>query len=58
MVAKNIYSSFREMLEEGIENVIPDKKSIDEATRVYYKFYSKEDEKKYGVVGIKIAFVV
>lgn len=55
VVEKNIYKSFREMIElEGVENVIPDKKNIEEATNVYYKFYTKEQEKEFGVAAIKI----
>lgn len=55
VVAKNIYTDFRKMIEkEGVENVLPDKRTVDDALAIYYKFYSKEDEKKYGVVGIKI----
>ncbi len=49
------YDSFRDMLmKEGIENVIPDAKDLESAVNVYYKFYSKEDEKKFGVAGISI----
>jgi ASC-1-like (ASCH) protein len=49
------YSSFKDMLiTEGIENVIPDAKDLDGAVNVYYKFYSKEDEKTFGVAGISI----
>ena len=55
VIEKNIYKSFREMIEsEKIENVIPDKTNIEEATKVYYKFYTKEQEEKFGVVAIKI----
>lgn len=55
VIGKNIYSSFKEMIEkEGVENVIPDKSNIDEAVDVYYKFYTKEQEKKFGVSAIKI----
>lgn len=55
VVEKNIYKSFREMIQkEGIENVIPDKTSIDEAVDVYYKYYTPEQEKKFGVVAIKV----
>jgi len=39
---------------EGIVNVVPDKNSIDEAVAVYYKFYTKEQEREFGVVAIKI----
>jgi len=55
VVGKNIYSNFREMLEkEGIKNVIPDKDNINDAVDVYRKFFTKEQEKKFGVVAIKI----
>lgn len=50
-----IYQSFRAMIEkEGIENVIPDKHNINDAEAVYYKFYTKEQEKEFGVIAIKI----
>lgn len=49
------YQSFREMLEkEGIENVIPDKNTLDEAEGVYHNFYTKEQEEEFGVVAIGI----
>jgi ASC-1-like (ASCH) protein len=49
------YSSFEEMLiMEGVKNVIPNAKDLSEAVSVYYNFYSKEDEKTFGVVGINI----
>lgn len=55
IIEKNVYESFREMIEkEGIGNVIPDKNNIDEAVNVYYKFYTKEQEKEFGVVAIRI----
>ncbi len=55
VIEKNIYKSFKEMIKsEGIENVVPDKASIEEAVKVYYKFYTKEQEEKFGVVAIKI----
>ena len=56
IISKNIYSSFKEIIEkEGIENVIPDKKEIDDAVDVYYGFYTKKQEKEFGVVAIKIS---
>jgi len=55
IIEKNIYPSFKDMIEkEGIANVMPDKNNIEEATQVYYKFYTREEEKEFGVVGIKI----
>lgn len=50
-----VYSSFREMLEkEGLENVLPGVKSIEEGVKIYRKFYSEEKEKKYGVAAIEV----
>lgn len=55
VVSKNLYRSFKEMItNEGLKNVVPDAKNIDEAVNIYYKFYTKEDEDKFGVVGFKI----
>ena len=55
VIEKNVYSSFREMLKvEGIENVISDKDNIDDAVNVYYRFYTKAQEKKFKVVAIKL----
>jgi ASC-1-like (ASCH) protein len=55
IIGKNIYLSFKEMIEmEGIENVIPGKENINDAVDVYYNFYTKEQEKEFGVVAIKI----
>lgn len=52
------YASFREMIEkEGIQNVLPGVKSIEEGVKVYRKFYSESDEKKFGVVGIHLGLL-
>lgn len=59
IVRKNIYKTFREMIiAERLENVVPNKKTVDEAVQVYYKFCTKEDEEKYGVVAIEIKKVI
>ncbi|MBF0913794.1 ASCH domain-containing protein [Candidatus Gracilibacteria bacterium] len=56
IISKNIFANFSKMMENlGFEKVIPDAESIDDAVNnVYYKFYSPEDEKKFGVVAIEI----
>jgi ASC-1-like (ASCH) protein len=47
------YPSFREMLIfEGLKNVVPMAKTLEEGEQIYYQFYTKEDEQKYGVVAI------
>jgi ASC-1-like (ASCH) protein len=49
------YSTFEEMLEkEGLKNVLPGIETIDEAINIYNKFYSAEDEMKYGIVAIHL----
>ena len=56
---KKIYKSFRLMIEaEDVEKVIPNAKNIDEAESVYYKFYTKEDEKAFGVAAIHIEVIL
>jgi len=53
---KNIYSTFREMIEkEGLANIVPDKDNIDDATNIYYNFYTKDQEKEFGIVAIRVS---
>ncbi len=52
------YKTFKEMLtKEGLNNVIPNAKSIQEGVDVYYKFYNPKDEKIFGVIGIGIQVI-
>lgn len=47
------YKSFKEMLIfEGLKNVLPEVQTLEEGEQIYYQFYTKEDELKYGVVAI------
>jgi ASC-1-like (ASCH) protein len=47
------YSTFEEMLRtEGLENVLPGVETIEDGIQIYREFYSEDDEKKYGVIGI------
>ena len=49
------YDSFKDMLSnEGVNNVVPNKDTVEEAVKVYYNFYTKKQEKKFGVLAIKI----
>ena len=51
----NCYDSFRDMIiGEGVKNVIPDKNIVEDAEAVYYKFYTKEQEKEFGVLAVAI----
>jgi ASC-1-like (ASCH) protein len=54
MVTKIVkYDSFETMLMmEGVNRVLPNKEWISDGIDVYRQFYSKEDEKKFGVTAI------
>ncbi len=55
IIGKNEYPTFQEYLEsEGIEKCLPGINDIDNGLSVYYKYYTKEDEQKYGVVAIQL----
>ncbi|MCK5604891.1 hypothetical protein KAR91_23575, partial [Candidatus Pacearchaeota archaeon] len=55
VLTKSDYNSFREMImSEGLEDVSPDKNNIEEVLQVYYRFYSKEQERQFGVIAMKI----
>lgn len=52
------YKTFKEMLtSEGFCNVIPNSKTVAEAEAVYYKIYTEKEEKKFGVLALKIKAV-
>jgi ASC-1-like (ASCH) protein len=43
---------------EGIEKVLPDFTDIqDWVEKVYYKFYSSEQERKFGVLAIEVELI-
>jgi ASC-1-like (ASCH) protein len=55
VVGKKVYPNFKTMIKaEGLANTIPDKKTISEAVKVYYQYYTKAEEKEFGVVAIRV----
>jgi ASC-1-like (ASCH) protein len=57
ITGKAEYSTFREYLEtEGLDKCLPgmEKFGIDQGLSVYFKYYTKEDEKEFGVVAIRM----
>lgn len=46
-----------ETFKDLFEKIYTDKDEIERKTKSMYQFYSKEQEKEYGVVGIKIALL-
>ncbi len=52
------YSTFKEYLEtEGLDKCLPGIPNIEIGLSVYFKYFTKEDEKEYGVVAIEIKLV-
>ena len=50
-----IYKSLKNLLEkENISKIIPNAASLQEALSVFYTFYTKEEEKKYGAIAIHL----
>jgi len=55
IIDKKLYSSFRDMIiKEGIENIVPDKDIVEDAINICYQFYSKKQEKEFGVMALRI----
>ena len=50
-----IYETFEEYLnDKGLENCLPGMPSLDHGLCVYFKYFTKEDEEKYGVVSFEL----
>lgn len=59
VIAVRPYVSFLKMINaEGYQNVIPDATSPQDAIDEYDKYYSAEDQQKYGVLAIQIEVIV
>jgi len=59
IVGKKRYKTFRQMLEaEGVENLIPGVRSINEGERMYLKIPKyAEREKQYGVLAFRLELI-
>jgi ASC-1-like (ASCH) protein len=54
----NTYATFKEYLhKEGLQNCLTGISNMDTGLSVYYKYYTKEDEKKFGIVAIQLVTV-
>ena len=52
------YDTFREYLEsEGLNKCLPGMTNIEDGLSVYFKYYTKEDEKQYGVIAIRMELI-
>jgi len=55
ILSVSYYPDFETMLKtENLSEILPGIKNIDSGVAVYRKYYSVEDEKKFGVVAIEV----
>jgi ASC-1-like (ASCH) protein len=65
ITGKHIYPNFKEYLEtEGLDKCLPgmekigsEKLGIEHGLSIYYKYFTKEDEKEFGVVAIRMTVI-
>lgn len=58
IVSKSIYPCFQSYLyNEGLEKTLPSISSIDDGLKIYHIYYTPQDEKKYGVIALKLKIV-
>lgn len=59
ITGKAKYNTFKEYLDsEGLDKCLPGIKNIDIGLSVYYKYFTKEDEKEFGVVAIRMELLL
>ena len=58
IVGKKSYKTFEEYLKkEGLQKSLPGMPSLKHGLSVYYKYFTKSDEAKYGVVAIRLTII-
>lgn len=58
ITGKTVYDTFENYLNsEGLENCLPGIQTLPIGLSVYFKYYTKEDEKNFGVVAIKFELI-
>ncbi len=48
------YPDFRSYLSANLKLALPGIDSIEDGLRIYYQYYTKADERKYGVLAIRL----
>lgn len=55
---KAVYPTFKEYLEtEGLEKCLPGMPTIEHGLSVYFKYFTKEQEREYGVIAIELSLL-
>lgn len=58
IIGKAVYPTFREYLEtEGLDKCLPGINDMNNGLSIYYKYFTKEEEKEFGVVAIHLELV-
>lgn len=58
ITGKAVYPTFREYLEtEGLDKCLPGISDMNNGLSIYYKYFTKEEEKEFGVVAIHLELV-
>ena len=59
VVRKTPYPTFREYLEtEGLQKCLPGMPSVEHGLSVYFKYFTKEQEREFGVMAIELELVM
>ena len=54
----NKYDTFEDYLsQEGLKRTLPGTKTINDGIDIYHKFYTKEQEKEFGILAISIKII-
>ena len=55
IVSLRHYKTFEDyLMTEGLEKTLPGIKTIEDGVNIYYNYYNKSDEDKYGVLAIEL----
>lgn len=58
LVGKGEYSTFEEYLQtEGLDKCLPGMPTLEHGLSVYFKYFTKEEEKEFGVVAIRLELI-
>jgi ASC-1-like (ASCH) protein len=58
IINKVEYNTFLEYLNnEGLEKCLPGMPSLEHGLSVYFKYFTKEDEEKFGVIAIHLELI-
>jgi ASC-1-like (ASCH) protein len=58
LIKKVEYDTFSDYLNnEGLENCLPGMPSLEHGLSVYFKYFTKEDEKEFGVIAIHLELI-